>query len=526
MSTGLPVKSRVGVQAAAAFAFLFFCGLAGVYLKSGDKPAPISEAPAPAPKQYQLLLASADFEEGRELKESDFYMASVSKEERDKRLGSKSSFAVPAQIVGRVLKTPVKMGEPFFLDCVYMEGTGPTPADLLADGMRAVTVSVNLVGGLRGFVAPSTWVDVMFRRKSSSQDAPDSTRAARTHTIFSGVRVLAIQDSLYPATLLPRDSRGAPASNFEVTLELTPQQCEVLKSVEDRGELTLNMLPTMADRSNAGEVPDAALMKILLGVEDPPVPPVAPPPSVRIIRGGASSSIAVQDQADVIVDQHLYPAPLPRSVPPIPSRSGPPEPDADWPRNVIPSGGAPASSSGSEPGGVRPAVPGGQDAFRRPGSPVDSIIVRNGRVMPRQSLLPASHSIPVHLPSGSVTGRPAKVSQKSSAVVAAGPTVARTVPIPSVSRQADAGVRGIVPLRRMNPSPAYYVSEMRQPQLIVVRGSGFSADAVRTRRSPVSPAGSRVSATNRELIVLRSGARQIPLSDPWAELRRETAGRR
>ena len=523
MSTGLPVKSRVGVQAAAAFAFLFFCGLAGVYLRSGEKtPAP-AEAPPAAPKKYPLLLAAADFGEGREIKESDFYMTSVSKEERDRLIGSKSSFAVSTQLVGRVLKTPVKMGEPFFLDCVYMEGTGPTPADLLTDGMRAVTVSVNLVGGLRGFVAPSTWVDVMFRRRAGS-DAPESTRAARTHTIFSGVRVLAIQDSLYPATLLPRDARGAAATNFEVTLELTPQQCEVLKSVEDRGELSLNMLPTLADRQNAGEVPDAALMKILLGVEDPPVAPAAPPPSVRIIRGGAATSIAVQDQADVIVDQHLYPAPPPRTVPLVPDAVGPAEPDADWPK----SGGPADSASGSSPAGTSAQdplpAPAGPDAFRRRGSPIDSIIVRNGRVVPRQPLLTVSRSIPARMPSAhtprtfGLAAEPVPQPRTSS-------VPSRSVRLNSVSNRSLAGVHGIVPLYKSGAARPDYSPATGGVGRVAVYGGGLAGGGNSVRRV-ASPVPARMPARHRELVVLRSGPGQVPAPDYSGDSRRATAGRR
>ena len=351
MSSGSPKTSRFGVQAIFLVLFAVLCGIAGVGMRLWRQSPPVVEVPPAPPAQFRLVLAASDLLPGREIRASDFYTSMVGKEEYKKVLQNQSTFGEGKQLIGRLIRNKVEMNQPFPLDCVFPEGTGPTPADLLAEGMRAATVKMTLVGGIRGFVSPESWVDVLFRR-SGGNAAPDSTAAARTHTVFPGVRVLAIQDSLYPETVLTKVAGGAVAQDFEITLELTPQQCEVLKSIENRGDLTLNMLPKEVERENLGSVPSPEIMKLLLGVEDPKPVPVAPyVPSVRVVRGGAQSSVIVDQSYDLIIDQQVYPAP---DIPTAGDASGVPAPDSGsaagpgWPQPIPPvRSPAPATSDAS-----------------------------------------------------------------------------------------------------------------------------------------------------------------------------------
>ena len=360
LSAGGRGASRFGVQAFLIIAFLFLCGLAGAGIKLWQT-GPVAEEVKPPAKKFTVVLAAADLDVGREIRSSDMYTLSVGADEYRTLIAGKTCFSVAKELVGRIIRNKVDSGSPFTLDCVYPDGTGPTPADLLSDGMRAVTVRMGLVGGLRGLVSPESWVDVMFRRNSAT-GAPESTSAARTHTLFAGVRVLGVQDSLYPETVLRKDSRGIIADKFEVTLELTPAQCEVLKSVEDRGELSLNMLPREDGRYNDGSVPEPEIMKVLLGVQPPEIPLIpAPVPSVKVTRGGNTSNVPVEQVVDTIIDSHLYPAPADgTSAVPAPPGAKPVPADDQWPpkSTVLP----PNSSSETVPQSPLPES-------QNPGSP-------------------------------------------------------------------------------------------------------------------------------------------------------------
>ena len=396
-------QSRFGIQLGLAALFLVLCGLAGAGIKIfRSAPPPAAEA-KPAPQLSQIVLASTDLDVGREIRTADFYSMNVSDKEMLRLTQGKLIFGRAKELVGRIVRTKVKSGTPFTLDCVYPDGTGPTPADLLTDGMRAVTVRMSLVGGVRGFVSPESWVDVLFRRAESSL-VPGSTQEARTHTLLPGIRVLGIQDSLYPETVLRKDARGNMADQFEVTLELTPAQCEVLKSVEQRGELSLNMLPKQDGMRNAGLLPDPELMKILLGVEAP-VPPVVvvPPPSVRVIRGGSPSSVPVEKIVDTIIDSNLYPAPAAVGVP-LPAQSGPgPEvwpaeraqPPTDGPAPEDTQSGLKNSSGGKQPApaGARPARSGGQSTLVYSGHSDAEKSAATGFRIPSTTVIPETRRV-------------------------------------------------------------------------------------------------------------------------------------
>jgi Flp pilus assembly protein CpaB len=340
MSTATTTPSRRAAPLLFLVLFAVVCGFVGVAFRIFNR-AELVEKP-PAPPLVQIPVAAADLEPGRKIQASDYFIKPMTNEEFAKLAGGKYVFNSGKNLNGRILQEAIKAGSPFALDCVYLEGTGPTPAELLTDGMRALTVSVTLVGGVRGFVAPNSWVDVLFRR--SQADTPESTDIARTHTLLSGIRVIALQDNTYANTVLFSNKNGSAAGAFELTLEVTPEQAEVLKSLEGRGDLSLNMLPHDPDRKNMGNLPSPEVMKIVLGVEEPePIaPPIVPvaPPSVRIVRGGAQSQVTVDFQTDLIMNDALYPA-SPRNTTPQPDPPKPPIIDQPtvpaWPqRRVVP----------------------------------------------------------------------------------------------------------------------------------------------------------------------------------------------
>lgn len=332
MSAPTTASTRRSAPLLFLFLFAMVCGIVGVAFRLYNGPETVQK---PAPQPVLIPVASSNLQQGRRIKNSDYYVLPMSSADFAKAAKGKIVFTQAKDLVGRIVKGEVKLGSPFSVDSVYPEGTGPTPAELLTEGMRAATVRVSLVGGIRGFAAPETWVDVLFRRSDAGLKA--STDSARTHTLLAGVRILAIQDNTVANSILSGDRISKPTEEFELTLELTPEQAEVLKSVEQRGDLSLNMLPLDPNRRNMGTLPSPEVMKLMLGIEDPvPVPPVvvvAPPPSVRIVRGGSQSSVTVEHQADLIMDRSLYPAPVRNSDPPLDPPAPPvvPDPSKAWP---------------------------------------------------------------------------------------------------------------------------------------------------------------------------------------------------
>lgn len=382
MSAPTTTSTRRSAPLLFLFLFAMVCGIVGVAFRLYSSPETVQK---PAPQPILIPVASSDLKQGRRIKSSDYYVLPMSAADFAKAAKGKIIFTQAKDLVGRIIKGEVPVGTPFALDSLYPEGTGPTPAELLTEGMRAATVRISLVGGIRGFAAPDTWVDVLFRRSDANQK--ESTDAARTHTLLAGVRILAIQDDVIANSILSGDRKSKPAETFELTLELTPEQAEVLKSVDQRGDLSLNMLPLDPNRTNLGTLPSPEVMKLMLGVEEPkPLPPVVvvtPPPSVRIVRGGSQSSVTVEHQADLIMDRSLYPAPIRNPDPPVDPPAPPvaPDPSKAWPQFRAIESASPATADETDanataPGDAAKPTPNPAQPQRRTGVSDSSIIVQ------------------------------------------------------------------------------------------------------------------------------------------------------
>jgi pilus assembly protein CpaB len=132
--------------------------------------------------------------------------------------------------------------------------------------MRAISVQVNDVVGVAGFVTPGNHVDVVatISRQENSM----------SRVVVSNVRVLAAGTKLDQQ----RSPSAAPAQNSVVTLLVTPSDGEriALASVEGRLHLTLRN-PLDVEQPATSGVRVAAL----LGSPEPPPPRVARTAPVR-----------------------------------------------------------------------------------------------------------------------------------------------------------------------------------------------------------------------------------------------------
>lgn len=97
---------------------------------------------------------------------------------------------------------------------------------LIPSGQRAISIKVNEVTGISGFVAPGSHVDVLLT-VPAEDDLP-----ARTRVILQDTEVLAIAQSIEQ-----RDSR--PVVVNTVTLNVTPRQAEIVTLATNEGSLHL-----------------------------------------------------------------------------------------------------------------------------------------------------------------------------------------------------------------------------------------------------------------------------------------------
>jgi len=147
------------------------------------------------------------------------------------------TFPQVEDLVGRVVKADVVMGEPILDSKLAPKGSTGGVSSLIPPGMRAVTVAVNVVSGVGGFILPRTRVDVLVTVSLSSKLEERSTR-----TILQNVEVLAV-DQIYK-----KDDED-PMEVKSVTLLVLPEQAEKLALAANEGTLQLSL------RSSADEEP-------------------------------------------------------------------------------------------------------------------------------------------------------------------------------------------------------------------------------------------------------------------------------
>ncbi len=131
---------------------------------------------------------------------------------------------------GRVLKTDVIAGEAILESKLAPVGSSGGVTSLIPPGMRAVTVAVDVVSGVGGFVLPKTRVDVL------AIVAPSGKREeAGTKMILQNIQVLAI-DQTYKKS---DDDQAVTVKS--VTVLVSPAEAEKLALVGNEAKLQLTL---------------------------------------------------------------------------------------------------------------------------------------------------------------------------------------------------------------------------------------------------------------------------------------------
>jgi pilus assembly protein CpaB len=188
----------------------------------------------------------------------------------------KASFRQESDLEGRVLRRALAAGEPVLEPTLMPEGSQAGLVSVIEDKRRAVSVKVDPVIGVAGFVTPGSRVDVLatLRRVDLTNKIPYSK------VILQDVPVLAIDQQL-------EDSRtGDPEIVNVVTLEVSPEDAEKLIYGAHEGRLQL-ALRSPADR----ELVKTASIGVadLLATRRKASPPRAVGPSVEVLTGATRS---------------------------------------------------------------------------------------------------------------------------------------------------------------------------------------------------------------------------------------------
>lgn len=166
------------------------------------------------------------------------------------------SYTSTDAILGKVPKTDVFAGELLLADRLVVPGEGSTLAAVVSPAMRAVTVRVDDVVGVGGFVLPGNRVDVIAAREDDGR--------AEAETILERIKVLAVDQQASA-------DRSSPVVVRAVTLEVSPEGAEAIARARQQGTIQLT-LRNPSDDSSHREAP-AAMPAALMTVSTTPAPP-------------------------------------------------------------------------------------------------------------------------------------------------------------------------------------------------------------------------------------------------------------
>ncbi|HYM13326.1 MAG TPA: Flp pilus assembly protein CpaB [Bryobacterales bacterium] len=206
------------------------------------------------------------------------------------------SFDKLDEVVDRVAMSNILVEEPVLAGRLAAKGSGLGLSPIIPPGMRAVSVRVNDVISVSGFVLPGSRVDVMVTAvpRAGGESGPV------TRTILSNIQVLTAGKNIQP------DAKGQPENVPVVTVLVTPEQAEVLTLASGEGRIQLALRNNSdsqqvmgggvraSDIFTGGVKPAAAEITRprprLVRVKMPPPSPTAaaappPPPHVELIRG-------------------------------------------------------------------------------------------------------------------------------------------------------------------------------------------------------------------------------------------------
>jgi pilus assembly protein CpaB len=197
----------------------------------------------------------------------------------------------------RIVLTPFVRNEPIVSSKITQPGQKGTLSTTIEEGKRAVTVPVDDVRGVAGFIFPGDYVDVALTRTSGGDTAQNYSE-----TILQHVKVLAIDQTAGERTDQPKVARA-------VTLELNSADALKILLATNVGRLSLILRQASEPESGPNEriterdlYPDAArptdlladILPARMSAPEPATPAAKEPPplpkepttrTVTIVRG-------------------------------------------------------------------------------------------------------------------------------------------------------------------------------------------------------------------------------------------------
>jgi pilus assembly protein CpaB len=206
----------------------------------------------------QIVAAAKDLSVGTRIQVADLKLITV-----DRKDLPKGVFLKTTDLIDRAVAQPMSASELVLNSRLAAKGSGEGLSAMIEPGARAISVQVNEISGVSGFIQPGTRVDVLFTRVFSNGDAA-------TATILQNVKVIAYGRQLDPAAKVNPNDTSRPTV---ATLLVDQEDAQKLVLAEQRGRIQLVLRNGSDDRIAEWTDP---VHSADLGIEEPrkPAPPV------------------------------------------------------------------------------------------------------------------------------------------------------------------------------------------------------------------------------------------------------------
>src|SRR5258706_7674869 len=191
-------------------------------------------------------------------------------------------------VVGRVAVTPIGARETITNMKLAPAGTGGGLSAVIPEGYRAMTVKVDDVVGVSGFIMPGSFVGVIAIIVSATQQNGEPI----SKIVLQNIKVLASGTKIDS----PENQRE-PANVKAVTLQVTPEQAEKLVLAANEGKLQL-VMRNYSDQEDA-QTNGANKQSLLGGSYTPPPPPktekaegLKPAPAKPVVKRVSMAPVA------------------------------------------------------------------------------------------------------------------------------------------------------------------------------------------------------------------------------------------
>lgn len=154
------------------------------------------------------------------------------------------SYAKVDDVLGKIVKNSFYAGELITEKRIAEHLGGSTLSSLVSENSRAISIRVDDVVGVSGFVLPGNRVDILATQISRDGRTPQ----AKTRTLLENIKVLAVDQEASP-------DKEKPAVVRAVTLELKPEEAEKMVSAMQEGTIQLTLRNPLDANASVREVP-------------------------------------------------------------------------------------------------------------------------------------------------------------------------------------------------------------------------------------------------------------------------------